>query len=118
VRSVDVVLKMGLNDRFAGYHKLCRSVERSLFTRRSRSLKRNCREKEGKKTCPKCQEEVKAYLCRSIMDSLPMVRCCSLACLWWGRVVSTVRFRDAIAAIGIRGSRASGSILIGPWGEG
>jgi hypothetical protein len=72
--------KMGLDARFAGYHKLSRSVELSLLTRRSLSLKRNCREKEEKKTCPQGQEEVKAYLCRSIVDSLLMVGCCSLAC--------------------------------------
>jgi hypothetical protein len=72
--------KMGLNARFAGYHKRCRSVELTLFKRRSLFLKRNFREKEGKKTCPQGQEEVKTYLCRSIMDSLSMVGCCSLAC--------------------------------------
>jgi hypothetical protein len=57
-------------------------------------------------------------------DSLSMVGCCSLACCGvvtycsYENENSTVRFRDAIAVIGIRGSRASGSMMIGPWGEG
>jgi hypothetical protein len=47
-----VYSKMGLNARFAGYHKLCRSVERNSTThRRKFALKRNSRGKEGKKTC-------------------------------------------------------------------
>jgi hypothetical protein len=50
---------MGLNDRFAGYHKLCRSVERSLFTRRSLSLKRNCREKKERKPVRKVKKKLK-----------------------------------------------------------
>ena len=95
--------EMGLNRQFAGYNKLCRCVERNSTHRRKFFLKRNSRRKEGKKTCPQSKEEVKAYLCRSIMDSLSMVGCCSLACCG---VVSTGGFGDAIAAIaaiGIRG---------------
>jgi hypothetical protein len=95
--------KMTLNARFAGYHKLCRSVECNSTHRRKFFLKRNSRRKEGKKRCSQGKEEVKAYLCSSIMDSLSMVGCCSLACCG---VVSTGGFGDAIAAIaaiGIRG---------------
>jgi len=65
--------KMGLNRRFAGYHKLCRSVELSLIAGGSSFLREILGEKEGKKTCPQGQEEVKAYSCKPIMET---------ACQW------------------------------------